>query len=556
MHLGNPSLRFSFFTLVLAACFLHEPAGAAEWQWSIPVPSEKPDHGPARAFLWIPPQCQQLHGIVLAQHNMEEISILENPIFRNGLAELSFAEIWVAPPFDHLFRFDQGAGDTFNNLVSRLADESGYSELKIVPVVPMGHSAAASWPYYFAAWNPDRTLAVLSISGQWPYFRDRNFAPDIWGSRTVDFVPCLESMGEYESAATWSREGLHERQTHPLTPLSMLANPGEGHFASSDKKAAYLALYLRKAAQYRLPENLDLSTPPRLRPIDPTKSGWLAEKWKPDQAPSTPPAPVAAYRGDPKQAFWFFDEEIATATIRHQAEFRGLKPQLLGFVQNGITVPQDASHLQVTLKFIPESDGLTFKLSAAFYDSVPPGSPRPAAWTGLPAGSPIGHSPETQSISIDPICGPVAKIAPDTYRIDFQRETLLNANAPSHELVFAATHPGDREYKSAVQQAHLYIPARNAQGADQAIDFPEIPDQKLGTKTVELKATSSANARISYSVLHGPAEIDGQTLRLTPPPPRSKFPISITVVAWQFGRATEPKLKTAAPVQRTFRLQK
>ena len=85
--------------------------------------------------------------------------------------------------------------------------------------------AAASWPYYFAAWNPDRTLAAISVSGQWPFFRSPVFVPDIWGDRTIDFVPSLESMGEYEAAHTytWSDEGLRERQQHPLMPLSMLA---------------------------------------------------------------------------------------------------------------------------------------------------------------------------------------------------------------------------------------------------------------------------------------------------------------------------------------------
>src|SRR6202012_4052041 len=117
--------------------------------------------------------------------------------FRAALARLNFAGIWVSPPFDHLFRFNAGAGETFDGLMKNLAMVSGYSELTFVPVAPLGHSAAASWPYYFAAWNPGRTLAALSISGQWPYFRNPVFAPDIWGDRNIDFIPCLESMGEY-----------------------------------------------------------------------------------------------------------------------------------------------------------------------------------------------------------------------------------------------------------------------------------------------------------------------------------------------------------------------
>src|SRR5258708_4137929 len=232
-----PKLYFKFLAGLIPLGAFATCAGPVEWQWSVEVKSERPENGPASAWLWIPTNCERVHGVVVAQHNMEEISILENPKFRSALAGMGIAEVWVAPFFDHLFRFNQGAGGTFNGMMDNLADESGYAELKFAPVVPLRHSAAASWPYYFAAWNPERTLAALSVSGQWPYFRDKNFAPEIWGDRNIDFIPCLESMGEYEAANNWSREGLLERQQHPKMPLSMLANPAQGHFASTDKKA-------------------------------------------------------------------------------------------------------------------------------------------------------------------------------------------------------------------------------------------------------------------------------------------------------------------------------
>ncbi len=527
------------------------PVRAAVWQWSVPVKSEKSENGPARAWLWIPPNCEHLRGVVLAQHNMEEISILENPKFRAALTRMGFAEVWVAPFFDHLFRFNEGAGDTFNDFMNRLADKSGYSELKFVPVVPMGHSAAASWPYYFAAWNPGRTLCALSVSGQWPYWRNPVFAPDVWGGRNIDFVPCLESMGEYEAADTWSREGVWERQQHPLMPLSMLANPGQGHFAATDAKVEYLAFYIQKAVQYRVPQDWDGQSAPKLIPIDPTKTGWLADKWRRDRLPAASAAPVGEYKGDPKQAFWFFDGELAQATEKYEAAFRGLKPQLVGYVQGGKMVPQRIEHLQVDLKFEPEKDGMTFKLSPAFYDQVPGGSPRLPDWAEQPVGSPLGHS-TNGSISIDPVCGPVDKINADTFAVHFQKETLLETNARNYELVFAATQPGDVEYKPAVQQAHMFIPARNTQGTEQHITFPPIGDQKIGSQSVKLLATSDAGAPVQYLVREGPAKVDGDVLKFTAIPPRTKFPVKITVIAWQYGRSVEPKLKTARPVERTF----
>src|SRR5690242_11277011 len=114
-----------FLYSVIFACVASYSANAAVWQWSVPVKSEKPQNGPARAWLWIPPACETIRGVVVAQHNMEEISILENSKFRDGLAEMGFAEVWISPFFDHWFRFNEGAGDIFNGMMERLADESG-----------------------------------------------------------------------------------------------------------------------------------------------------------------------------------------------------------------------------------------------------------------------------------------------------------------------------------------------------------------------------------------------------------------------------------------------
>jgi hypothetical protein len=540
-------------SMILAALSV-SAAGAAEWQWSQSIRNAKEHPDIARAFLWIPPDCKTVRGVVLAQNNMEEEMILENPKFRQALAELGFAEIWCAPGFDHLFRFNEGAGQTFDGMMDDLAESSGYTELKFTPVVGLGHSAAASWPYYFAASNPGRTLAALSVSGQWPFFRDPAFAPDIWGGRNIDFVPCLETMGEYESANTWSAEGLKERQQHPLLPLSMLANPAQGHFASTDAKTRYLALYIKKAAQYRLPADWDGTAPAKLNPIDPVKTGWLVDRWRLNQKPTAPAAPVAEYKGDPGQAFWCFDEELAKATEAYEAAYRGKKPQLVGYVQDRQMVPQRNEHLQVNLKFEPEADGVTFKLAGAFYDIVPGVSPRPANWTGLPAGSSIGHATGGGPISIDRVIGPFEKLAPDTFAVRLQKETT--GREQRYELVFAATHPGDDEYKPAVQQAHMFIPAKNTAGVEQHIHFPEIPDQKAGAVRVILNATSDAKMPVYYNVREGPAEVEGNALRTTAIPPRAKFPMKVTVVAWQYGRGIEPKVQTAAPVERTFQITK
>jgi hypothetical protein len=92
----------------------------------------------------------------------------------------------------------------------------------------------------------------------------------------------------------------------------------------------------------------------------------------------------------------------------------------------------------------------------------------------------------------------------------------------------------------------------NKDGADQVITFPAIGDQPAGLASVKLSGTSNAGLPVQYYVREGPAEIDGDTLKFTPIPPRTKFPVKVTVVAWQWGRSIEPRVKTASQVEQAF----
>jgi len=544
----------SLLLIVLLLALSPSAYGAPVWQWSVPVSGGIDKAGPSRAFFWIPENCKKLRGVVFAQNNMEEEMILENPKFRAALSDLGFGEVWAAPAFDLLFNFSNGAGNTFNGMMTDLAAQSGYSELTYVPVIPVGHSAAASMPYYFGAWSPERTIACISVSGQWPYVRNSVFAPDIWGSRTIDYIPGLETMGEYESADTWANEGLYERQQHPLLPLSMAAGPAQSHFIAADAKIDYLILYIRKAVQYRLPQTWDGKSAPALIPMDPTRTGWLADRWRKDLPPIAVPAPIADYKGNPKDAFWYFDREMADATERYEAAYRGQKEQLVGYVQDGVISPQTNSHLQINLKFEPDADGITFHLGTAFLNTVPGASPRPATWTGLPVGTPIGHADGGGPIEIKRIVGPFVETAPGTFQVSLQKETI--GVEKSFELVFAETQSGDSVYRPPVQQAHMFIPARNTKGAPQTITFPLISNVQVGAKSIELSATSDAKTPVAYYVREGPAVLSGSRLEFTPIPPGAKYPVAVTVFAWQYGHAAAPALQSAEPVGVTFYISK
>lgn len=533
--------------------FLFSTALAAEWQWSVPIPNPPVSTSEtSRAFLWIPSNCERVRSVVFGHHNMEEIGVFESPVFRKTLAELGFAEVWVAPTFDRNFRFDQGAGEKFDAMMAALAEQSGYSELTNAPLIPCGHSAAASMPWYIAAWKPERVIAGISFSGQWPYVPDPGNAPEFPDHR-IDSVPGFVTQGEYEWVDETILRGLKIKNEHPLMPLSALGCPADGHFAAMDDKIELLALYVKKAAQYRLPKK-NSGGAVKLNPIDVTKTGWLVERYATGKNPSAPAAPVGQFKGAVTNAFWYFDGELAKAVEAFQQKHRG-KPALLGYVQDGQIVPQkNGTHQQVTLKFLPQDDGVTFKLTGAFLDTVPEG--RPARWANKKAGESIEPPQTTIPIEIQRICGPIQKLSNDTWRVAFDRASFLN-DRRGNEAWLVAVWPGDGTFKRAVQQSQLPIPRRISEGKPQTIDFPAIPNQKLGAKPLTLKATSSSGLPVGFFVREGPAEMDGDTLTFTAIPPRAKFPVKVTVGAYQFGRATaEPKFQSAGPVFQEFSIGK
>ena len=530
---------------------LHSPsAPAADWQWSIPL-------GTGRAFLWLPPKCQQVRALVVGQNNMIEQGILEHPAFRNQMGKISIGEIWIAPGLDtwQNATSNDNANVAFDAMLNSLADESGYGELKIAPVIPIGHSAMASYPWNFAAWNPSRTLAILSVHGDAPQTDlVGNGHPNVdWGGRNIDGIPGLMVMGEYEWLEERLAPALKFRAEHPRAPVAMLAEPGRGHFDYSDELVDFLAMFIRKSAEQRLPKDAPTDHAPILKLVDPA-NGWLVQRWHLNQKRTIEPAPTDKFKGDPKEAFWCFDREMAFATQNYLADQPGKSPQLLGFMQDGKVVPQTETHQQINLRFLPLEDGVTFHLSALFLDSVAAGSKNLPRWTCLPVGSPLSHAIGGGPIIISRISGPVVKINADTFRLQLGR-AWSTVDRRNNDIWLLAEHPGDAHYKSVVQQTLMQIKPI-ATGLEQHINFPQIPDQKAAGKSLQLNATSDSGLPVYFYVLEGPVEITGDGLAFTAIPPRAKFPIKVTVVAWQWGHSLATKIKTAEPVEQTFLIRK
>jgi hypothetical protein len=530
------------FVAALSAGAIIASAQCAVWQWSVPM-------GTGRAFLWVPPECKQVRAVVVGQNNMIEQGILEHSEFRKTLAQEGIAEVFIAPIFDLVFHYDEGAGQKFEDMMNRLASASGYSELSTAPIIPLGHSACASYPWNFAAWNPGRTLAILSVHGDSPQTNLPGSGqpnPD-WGTRNIDGIPALMVMGEYEWTDGRLTPALAYMAKHPKAAIAMLAEPASGHFNYSDDLVKFLAMFVKKAAEERLPAQTSSSQTPVLKPVDPSK-GWLVERWYLNKPRDVQPAPHDQYAGDRKEAFWAFDKETALAIQNYGADQPGKLPQLLSITDDQTPADQGCGE-PVTPRFLPEKDGVTFHLNASFMPAVSANG-NAARWAYLPVGAPLGHASGGGPIVLHKIVGPVEQVGPDTFRYSLDMVSSVK-DRRDHDIWVWASHPGDAKYKGIVQQANVRVPTFT-DGAEQQITFPAIPDQKVGTISVPLKATSDSGRKVYYYVLQGPAKVEGDTLRLTEIPPRAKFPVKVVVVAWQPGNAGDPKLKDATPIERTF----
>lgn len=520
-----------FFIIIL---LFTKFANSQVWQWSVRVGSVISDetNNHPQAFLWIPENCNQVKGVVFTQHNMVEEGILEHPIFRRTMAKLGFAEIWVTPGLTVTFDFNKAAPDDFNYMMKALADESGYAELTNAPIIPMGHSALASFPWNFAAWNPDKTLALVSVHGDAPLTNLTGSGrpnPD-WGSRSIDGVPSLFIMGEYEWWEDRIKPAFYYISKHPNSVITLFCDAGHGHFDYSDEMVEYVCEFIKRAAHKRLSGKATRGEHPVLIAIKP-ESGWLMDRWRRDSLPTSDAAPYSLYRGDRKTASWIFDKEMADATEKFYNKSRGKKNQFIGFRQNGQILQPQKTHANYHLKFFPESDGISFYTSAFFSDS---------------SRTKQASSYAKTKLHINRICGPVQKINDSAFQLSFYRMGFNNAKR-SNDIWLLAHNSGDDKYKSAVQQANMKFPIENMEGATQSITFPTIHNEEITANSITLRATASSGLPVYYYVKEGPALVRGNKLLFTGIPPRAKLPIRVTVVAWQYG--ISGRVQSAKPIE-------
>ena len=443
--------------------------GSGMFQWSVELRryiSNETGKAPV-AYLWVPDGCKNVKAVLLSQQNMTEEAIYKNPNFQAKMKKLGVAMVWVAPAFNNNWDPNSNAQGIFEEMMTNLADQSGHTEIAKAPIIPLGHSAQATFPWNFAAWNPDRTLCIISFHGDAPRTNLCGYgAANVeWGrNRNIDGIPGLMVEGEYEWWEARVNPALAFRMMYPESCISFLCDTGRGHFDGGDRTADYIAKFIQKAMEQRLngvgmASESNSNGDVKLKKLNP-QDGWLAERFhsdmigtdgadkgkKPSPAPvkRPQPAPYAEYQGDKHDAFWYFDKEMAELTEARYKETAGKKVQYVGFEYQGKIVPYN-ERLQGGMKidFVSDSkDGITFHLKPVYTD----------ASHGV-ASKEHGKG----KLNIEVICGPIKKINDNTFRL-YPYEAGWDNPRRSFTCWVIAVADADSEYKGAVQPLCIQLP--------------------------------------------------------------------------------------------------
>ncbi len=386
----------------------------------------------ATAYLWIPPDCSRVRGLLVAGRNLTEHWLVGHPLVREACAAEGLGIVWCVPTlFDPKVEDGKPVGVFLQRLLDGLAKSSGYEEVATVPWLPLGESGHLLFVIRLVNVYPERCIAGIEIKNAHFGFKSRGVpilmthgAAQEWDQDKKDLARSWQSLGFYE-------ELLAQRKSEPAWPVSLLVEGGSGHFDCTEAMAAQIARYIRLVCQARLPSAGRGGD--ALRELDLNK-GFVAGLPLPGRK-SVQPKRYADCSDAEKSLPWFFDADSARAAydmadIDWNARLQ--MPAILG--PKGEPVPFAFRGVMRPVPFVTEADGESFSLEPGFLNTLPEKFKDP--------GTPLGHSKSLPTIEW--ISGQVTPLGENRFRISLERTW------PDNWTWIAVRHPGDATFRAAV----------------------------------------------------------------------------------------------------------
>ena len=390
-----------------------------------------------------------------------------------------------------------------------------------------------------------------------------------------DDVPSLIMTGQYdefgglmrdaEGNAGWKglRDDIADKKMSGGVPLgTLLIEPGAGHYSFSDKNARYIAQWIEAATENQVPKSWPAEggdAPPTLNRPDVNDGFWTVLKWEREpQFLKVHPAqaPLPAHQIDDSDRHftnWHFTRELGEATYAYE---QGIdkRDQFVGW-EDSVFMDAGARPFINNPKWVAAD---IFEVHPKYLEKYPSQFDGKGPRWGQ-AGEAVGHADVPIHVRVGD--GPLEMVsdAPGEgggYRIRVTFDALNPANS-IRKARFIAFSPADDDYRYTEFAGLINRNMRDlTQGKEQTITFPELADVRADTGPIVLDATSDSGLPVRYYVAHGPAEVHHGRLVLSEIPKNAKFPIEVKVVAYQWGSAVEPKVKSATPVERVFHIDR
>ena len=500
-------------------------------------------------YLWVPENCQKVRGIVILCTNVPEHMLVGHAAIRAACEQNNLGLVWFVPTFWNFAKFQalkdaaekaggQAKTDLSNNLrkinvdflqemLDGLAKTSGYEEISTVPWLPIGESAHLLMVCGLVDQKPERVIAgICAKNPQNP--KDRTVpmlwtlgTGQEWDQKSKDFHTAWREQ-------TSGYKGWVNGRAETGWPLSVIIEPATGHFYCTDRMAEYFGKYITAAAKARLGDDGSL------KPVD-LGAGFLADLPVPGND-DMQVIPYAKATPDQLKRPWFFTEELAKLAQDITRTNWNAETQVPGFVAGENCEVKPFSFNSVTeVSVTTDSE---FGLKSALLEAIPDGFVGAGEKLSTTPGEPV----------VEWICGPVAPAGEGKFRIALDRTWKTGA-----ACYLIARKDGTDTVRRSVQPAMVKL-LENKEGAPQTIAFDKIPDTAAGTGSLPLTAKSDSGLPVDFFVVSGPAVVVDGKLVFTKIPPQSRYPLDVTVAAWQWGKNSEQKVKAADIVRQTFHI--
>jgi predicted esterase len=180
--------------LALGALLFAQIVAAADWPFAVSVSGADRN----LAFLWIPPRCEHVRGLIVGAQIHAQV--MEDEAIRSVATRQNLALVWLGAGTLELNDREKFQA-RLQDILARLAAVSGYEEIPRAPVVSLGQSTGCIFAWHFGYWNPARCIAIAALHGapiHPPGLPSGN--PTVPRERpNADGIPTLVVSGQYES---------------------------------------------------------------------------------------------------------------------------------------------------------------------------------------------------------------------------------------------------------------------------------------------------------------------------------------------------------------------